>query len=85
MDSGYASSMSSSRAPAEWQLSRMYEDWKIADAASQRLLVDLRALTECEEQLREATKRRNAEKSAKKCVFSLPPGCALVAHPASCL
>ncbi|KAI0658280.1 hypothetical protein C8Q70DRAFT_1054883 [Cubamyces menziesii] len=65
MDSGYASSMSSARAPAEWQLSRMYEDWKIADAASQRLLVDLRALTECEEQLREATKRRNAEKSAK--------------------
>ncbi|KAH9884647.1 hypothetical protein C8Q73DRAFT_796163 [Cubamyces lactineus] len=65
MDSGYASSMSSSRAPAEWQLSRMYENWKIADAATQRLLVDLRALAECEDQLRGAMKRRNAEKSAK--------------------
>ncbi|KAI0328452.1 hypothetical protein GY45DRAFT_1347188 [Cubamyces sp. BRFM 1775] len=74
MDSGYASSMASSRAPAEWQLSRMYENWKIADAATQRLLVDLRALSECEDQLREATKRRNAEKNAKQCVLSITPG-----------
>ncbi|OJT13948.1 hypothetical protein TRAPUB_9487 [Trametes pubescens] len=64
MDSGYASSMSSARLPADWMLSRMYENWKIADAAAQRLSADLRALEECESQLREARKRRD-EKDKK--------------------
>ncbi|KAI0640312.1 hypothetical protein C8Q77DRAFT_126401 [Trametes polyzona] len=65
MDSGYASSsMSSIRLPAEWMLSRMYENWKIADAAAQRLGVDMRALAECETQLREARKKRDAEKKS---------------------
>lgn len=67
MDSGYASSMSSARLPADWMLSRMYENWKIADAAAQRLSADLRALEECEAQLREARKRRD-EKEKKGCV-----------------
>lgn len=67
MDSGYASSMSSARLPADWMLSRMYENWKIADAAAQRLSADLRALEECESQLREARKRRD-EKDKKRCV-----------------
>lgn len=72
MDSGYASSMSSARLPADWMLSRMYENWKIADAAAQRLSADVRALEECEAQLREARKRRD-EKDKKRCVC-----CALI-------
>ncbi|KAI0352215.1 hypothetical protein OH77DRAFT_809461 [Trametes cingulata] len=65
MDSGYASSMASSvRLPADWMLSRMYETWKIADAAAQRLAVDQRALAECEAQLREARKKKEGEKKS---------------------
>lgn len=59
--------MSSARLPADWMLSRMYENWKIADAAAQRLSADLRALEECEAQLREARKRRD-EKDKKRYV-----------------
>ncbi|KAI0370121.1 hypothetical protein BV20DRAFT_1036130 [Pilatotrama ljubarskyi] len=68
MDSGYASSMASSvRVPADWMLSRMYETWKIADAAAQRLAVDQRALVECEGQLRETRKKQEAEKKSICC------------------
>ncbi|KAI0652744.1 hypothetical protein C8Q79DRAFT_897399 [Trametes meyenii] len=65
MDSGYASSMASStRLPADWMLSRMYENWKIADAATQRLGLDLRSLEECKSQLRDARKSAEADKKS---------------------
>ncbi|KAI0779052.1 hypothetical protein BD413DRAFT_609572 [Trametes elegans] len=62
MDSGYASSLASPPLPADWMLSRMYENWKIADAAAQRLAADLPALNECKTQLREARKAREMDK-----------------------
>ncbi|CDO76915.1 hypothetical protein BN946_scf184398.g3 [Trametes cinnabarina] len=65
MDSGYASSMSSMHVPADWMMSRMYENWKIADAAAQRLTADMKAYTECEKQLREAKKKRDQEKKSQ--------------------
>ncbi|KAI8980613.1 hypothetical protein BD414DRAFT_420307 [Trametes punicea] len=65
MDSGYASSQSSGRLPADWMLSRIYENWKIADAAAQRLSVDLKAYSECEKQLREAKKKREQDKKSQ--------------------
>ena len=46
-------------------LSRTYENWKIADAATQRLFVDLRSLEECKEQLRRAKKRRAQEQQKR--------------------
>ncbi|KAI9069688.1 hypothetical protein FKP32DRAFT_48084 [Trametes sanguinea] len=64
MDSGYASSMSSVRVPADWMLSRLYENWKIADAAAQRLSTDMKAYAECEKQLREARKKKEQEKKS---------------------
>ncbi|EJF67450.1 hypothetical protein DICSQDRAFT_177063 [Dichomitus squalens LYAD-421 SS1] len=64
VDSGYASSSESrgylSPHP-DYMLSRTYENWKIADAATQRLFVDLKSLEECKEQLRRANKRRVQE------------------------
>ena len=76
MDSGYSST---SPGPAsggggggflaphpDWVLSRTYEGWKIADAATQRLLVDLRALEDARARLRAARKRR--EVLLRRCV-----------------
>ncbi|OSD01130.1 hypothetical protein PYCCODRAFT_1504512 [Trametes coccinea BRFM310] len=64
MDSGYASSMSSVHVPADWMLSRLYENWKIADAAAQRLSTDMKAYAECEKQLREARKKKEQERKS---------------------
>ena len=72
VDSGYASSSSYFAPHPEWQLSRTYENWKIADAATQRLFVDLRAKERCEEMLRAARKRR--DQAQRRCVsISLSP------------
>ena len=91
VDSGYASSSSYFAPHPEWQLSRTYENWKIADAATQRLFVDLRAKERCEEMLRAARKRR--DQAQRRCVsISLstwrevggwvrPAGCRLAVHP----
>ena len=62
VDSGYASSSGGWLSPhPDYVLSRSYENWKIADAAAQRLVADLRALEECKTQLQAATKRRKQE------------------------
>ena len=70
MDSGYASASGGGfLAPhPDWVLSRTYENWKIADAAAQRLLVDLRALEGCRARVRAAKKRR--EVVLRRCVSS---------------
>ena len=58
VDSGYASSSGGWLSPhPDYVLSRSYENWKIADAAAQRLVSDLRALEECKIQLAAATKQ----------------------------
>ena len=62
VDSGYASSSGGWLSPhPDYVLSRSYENWKIADAAAQRLVSDLRALEECKIQLAAATKRCKQE------------------------
>ncbi|KAL1950400.1 hypothetical protein VTO73DRAFT_5524 [Trametes versicolor] len=59
VDSGYGTSPSlrSSLGPAVWQL---YEAWKAADDAAQRLPAEVQALETCQSLLREAKKRRGA-------------------------
>lgn len=59
IDSGYGTSPSlrSSLGPAVWQL---YEAWKAADDAAQRLPAEVQALETCQSLLREAKKRRGA-------------------------
>ena len=52
-------------------LSRTYENWRIADAATLRLSGDIRALEDCKDQLRKAKKRQGAE----RCVSSTPLLC----------
>ncbi len=66
VDSGYASSSGWLSPHPDYALSRTYENWKIADAASQRLVADLRALEVCRTQLQAAKRRRNLEQ--KRCV-----------------
>ncbi len=75
VDSGYAPSLGSQQSSylpphPDYMLSRTYENWKIADAATQRLFVDLRSLEQCEGQLRKARKRQDTN----RCVyFQSPP------------
>ncbi|KAI1786829.1 hypothetical protein LXA43DRAFT_752607 [Ganoderma leucocontextum] len=72
VDSGYASSLGGQHSylppHPDYMLSRTYENWKIADAATQRLFVDLRSLEECKGQLRKAKKRQdsNRPKASRK-------------------
>ncbi|RPD54504.1 hypothetical protein L227DRAFT_511669 [Lentinus tigrinus ALCF2SS1-6] len=66
VDSGYASSSGWLSPHPDYVLSRTYENWKIADAAAQRLVADLRALEDCKAQLRAAKKRRNQEQKSPK-------------------
>ena len=62
MDSGYGSTSPGGGGGGgallsprpDWMLARTYEGWTIADAAAQRLLVDLRALDGCRARLRAA-------------------------------
>lgn len=56
VDSGYATSPSlrSSFGPAFWQL---YEAWKVADDAAQRLPAEIQALEACQSSLCEAKER----------------------------
>ncbi len=77
VDSGYASSGSPSGSGSgwlapnpDWVLSRTYENWKIADAATQRYFVDKRQLETCTEQLRAARKRRDRyrDQAQRRCV-----------------
>ena len=79
VDSGYASSPQQQQHSQlggflpphpDYMLSRTYENWKIADAATQRLAGDLRALEECKGQLRKARKRLDF--SSERCVSSSP-------------
>ena len=87
VDSGYASSLGNSHHSylpphPDYMLSRTYENWKIADAATQRLFMDLRSLEECKEQLRKAKKRESSERYVcaffSFCVASPPPVCRVV-------
>ncbi|RDX44278.1 hypothetical protein OH76DRAFT_1359858 [Lentinus brumalis] len=66
VDSGYASSSGWLSPHPDYALSRTYENWKIADAASQRLVADLRALEVCRTQLQAAKRRRNLEQKSPK-------------------
>ncbi|KAH9914904.1 uncharacterized protein BXZ73DRAFT_106413 [Epithele typhae] len=63
MDSGYASMSPFLTPHPDWALSRTYENWKIADAASQRLFVDVRQLEDLRARLRAAKKREAAARS----------------------
>ena len=70
VDSGYASSSGGWLSPhPDYVLSRSYENWKIADAATQRHYAGLRVLEQWQEQLRAAKKKRNAltQRSATRC------------------
>ncbi|KAH9854485.1 hypothetical protein C2E23DRAFT_858610 [Lenzites betulinus] len=70
MDSGYASSSRTSASPrpgggpADWVLSRVYENWRTADAAAQQLAADALALAECEALLAEARNVRDSQKKS---------------------
>ncbi|KAI0801516.1 hypothetical protein C8Q74DRAFT_1192389 [Fomes fomentarius] len=76
VDSGYASVSPSGSGSGsgsgwlspnpDWVLSRTYENWKIADAATQRYFVDKRQLETCTEQLRAAKKRRDQVQRSPK-------------------